>query len=343
MLVLSACGGSDRKLPIKAEFRTTCATMAKQTISGTDKLVQGRDGWLFVTSELLYVAAGSYIGEAARSANPKAPPQYADPVPAIADFNAQLEKRGIELYFVPIPVRPTIYPEGVLGAERLAGLGTVPDFNRHLRRLLATLRDRGVRVVDLGPRFRKNREHAERGSVFCPSSTHWTPYGASLASRALAGTIKERPWFEAVPKYEYRQRWVTKQYAGGTYKMLESATGESVEPDPIPMRRILLRTPSGNQRLELRNPDSPLIVMGDSNTIWWKGSQSALPHQLAFDLRFPVDVVSTKGGGANETRLNLARRIRAEPGYLDGKKAVIWCFSARALTGTDEGWIPIPL
>ena len=43
------------------------------------------------------------------------------------------------------------------------------------------------------------------------------------------------------------------------------------------------------------------------------------------------------------SRRNLARRVRAEPGYLDGKRAVIWCFSALALTGTEEGWIPIPL
>ena len=105
----------------------------------------------------------------------------------------------------------------------------------------------------------------------------------------------------------------------------------------------MLETESGKERLGLRNPDSPVIVMGDSNTIWWKNAQSALPHQLAFDLGFPVDVLSTQGGGANETRLNLVRRVRAEPGYLDGKKAVIWCFSARALTGTEEGWIPIPL
>jgi alginate O-acetyltransferase complex protein AlgJ len=343
MLVLAACGENERNAPIKAEFRAACTTIAKQTISGTEKLVQGRDGWLFVKSELRYVAAGSYIGEAARSANPNAPPQFAEPIPAIVDFNVQLEQRGIELYFVPIPVRPVIYPEGVLGAERLATLDSVPDFNRHLKKLLSTLRDRGVRVIDLGPRFRKQREHAGRGSVFYPSSTHWTPYGASLASHALANEITARPWYEAVPKYEYRQRWTTKEYSGGTYKAFESATGKSLKPDSISMRRILLRTPSGNQRLDLRNPDSPVIVMGDSNTIWWKGSQSALPHQLAFDLGFPVDVLSTKGGGANETRLNLSRRIRAEPGYLDGKRAVIWCFSARAFTGTEEGWIPIPL
>jgi hypothetical protein len=35
--------------------------------------------------------------------------------------------------------------------------------------------------------------------------------------------------------------------------------------------------------------------------------------------------------------------VRAEPEYLEGKSAVIWCFSARAFTNTGEGWIPIPL
>jgi alginate O-acetyltransferase complex protein AlgJ len=317
--------------------------MAETTIDGSEKLVQGREGWLFVKSELSYVAAGSYVGEAALSANPSAPPQYADPLPAIVDFNAQLERRGIELYFVPIPVRPVIFPEGVLGAERLSGFDAVPNFDRHFRKLLSALRDRDVRVIDLGSRFRQQREHDGHGSVFVPSSTHWTPYGASLASRALAREIATRPWYETVPKYEFRQRWITKEYSGGAYKAFQSATGQRLGPDSIPMRRILLRTPSGNQRLDLRYPESPVIVMGDSNTVWWKNSQSALPHQLAFDLGFPVDVLSTHGGGANETRLNLARRVRAEPSYLEAKRAVIWCFSARAFTGADEGWIPIPL
>lgn len=342
LLALTACGGDHREVPLKAEYRSACSAMARQTISGSEKLVEGRDGWLFVRSELDYLAAGRFTGEAAPTANPEAPPQHADPIPAIIDFNEQLEERGIELYFVPIPVRPAIYPEGVLGADRFAGREAVPNLDRRIQQVLSVLRESGVRVIDLTPRFLRLREHPEHGPVFNPSSTHWTPYGASLASRALAKEIAARPWYEAVPKNEFRQRWITKPYSAGTYKALESATGEKREPESIPRRRILLKTPTGNQRLELNNPDSPVIVMGDSNTVWWRGSQSALPHQLAFDLGFAVDVLSTKGGGANETRLNLIRRVRAEPGYLDGKLAVIWCFSARAFTNTDEGWIPIP-
>jgi len=74
-----------------------------------------------------------------------------------------------------------------------------------------------------------------------------------------------------------------------------------------------------------------------------KPSFAVFLDQLAFDLGFPVDLLSTRGGGANETRLNLMRRARVEPDYLDGKRAVIWCFSVRPFTNTEEGWIPIPL
>ena len=54
-------------------------------------------------------------------------------------------------------------------------------------------------------------------------------------------------------------------------------------------------------------------------------------------------MMSTKGGGANKARLNLVRRVRSEPAYLESKRVVIWCFSARAFTTTRGGWIPFPL
>ena len=57
-----------------------------------------------------------------------------------------------------------------------------------------------------------------------------------------------------------------------------------------------------------------MIVIGDSNTIFWKNFDSALPQILAFELGFPVDAFSINGGGANATRINLVRRIRSDPG-----------------------------
>jgi alginate O-acetyltransferase complex protein AlgJ len=287
--------------------------------------------------------APSFIGENATHANPKAPPKYADPVPVIVDFHRQLQERGIEMYFMPVPARPVIYPESVLGPEPFAHRKKIPNLHSSLQELLSVLRESGVRVFDVTPTFLSQREHPERGPVFCPSDTHWTPYGITLASKILAAEIKEMPWYGAVPKQRYRQRWTTKMHKGVLYHEYENASGSILEPDRVQMRRIMRETKKGLKNFGLHHPKSPVIVIGDSNATRWSKFRSGLPHSLAFELGFPVDVLSAAGGGANETRLNLVRKIRAEPEYLEGKRIVIWCFSARSFTNSRKGWIPIPL
>ena len=343
ILVLATCTCSDPNAELEEDFRSTSAVMATQQVANSTKIVLGRDGWVFVKGELEYVAAGSFVGDSAPAANPTAQPEHADPIPAILGFHRQLAERDIDLFVVPVPVRPAIYPEGVLGSEAFADREAIPNLDTPLIELITRLREEGVQVIDLAPRFLKQRQDPKHGPLFLRSETHWTPFGVSLAARAVADEIKDKSWYEGVVKLEFRQRWVEKTWTGGTYRGLERATGISHDLNPVQTRRIIVKTASGPERLEMRQPDSPVVVIGDSNTIWWRGSQSSLPHQLAFELGFPVDVLSTKGGGANETRINLVRHARSEPAYLESKRVVIWCFSARAFTNTGRGWIPIPL
>ena len=343
ILVLVACACSDPNAELEENFRSTSAVMATQVVANSKKTVLGREGWVFVKGELEYLATGSFVGDSAPAANPTARPEHADPIPAILDFHRQLAERGIDLFVVPVPVRPAIYPEGVLGSEAFADRAAIPNLDSPLEELVSRLREQGVQIIDLAPRFLKLRRDPKRGPLYLRSETHWTPFGVSLAARAVAAEIKDKPWYEGVVKLEFRQRWVEKTWAGGTYRALERATGIAHDLNPVQARRITVKTAAGLKRLEMRHPDSPVVVVGDSNTIWWRKFQSSLPHQLAFELGFPVDVLSTKGGGANETRLNLVRHARSEPAYLESKRVVIWCFSARAFTNTGKGWIPIPL
>ena len=341
VLATFACG--DRDAELREEFRIESLALADQRLPGAKKVIQARDGWILHESELEYVNAGSFIGENATIANPNAPPAHADPVPVIVDFHRQLEARDIEMYFLPVPVRPVVFPESVLGTEAFAGREVVPKLHDSLQEALSILRQRGVRVVDVTAMFLKRREDPRRGPVFLPTETHWTPYGISLAAKRLAAKIKVRPWYEAVPKHEFSQRWDTIKHRSLIFKRYEEATGEVLQPETAQLRRIHLKTEAGKKKIELENPQSPVIVMGDSNTNFWKDPESALPQILAFELGFPVDLISVAGGGANDARLNLMRKIRAEPEYLDGKRAVIWCFSARALTNTRRGWLPVPI
>ena len=343
MLILAAYACADHDAELREEFRAASLSLADRRMPGSERIVLGFDGWLLSWGELQYLKAGSYIGDAALQSNRHAPPEYADPLPAIGDFHHQLQERGIELFVVPVPVRPVIYPESVLGPEPFANRETIPNLDLALQELCSALRESGVRVVDITSTFLSRRNHPKRGPVFCPSDTHWTPYGISMAAQILAAEIKQRPWFEAVPKQKYRQRWTTKKHNGHLYRDYEMVSGTALEPDPVRMRRITSETENGRERLGFDHPQSPVIVIGDSNTIHWSRSRSGLPHSLAFELGFPVDVLSIPGGGANQSRLNLIRKIRAEPAYLEGKHVVIWCFSARTFTNTREGWIPMPL
>lgn len=337
---LSAC--SDRNAELEAELRTASSAMADHRVAHSKRVVLGREDWVLVAKELRYLAKPSYVGDTAPAANPTAPPEHADPIPAIVDFHRQLAERDIDLYVVPIPLRPSIYPEAVLGSEPFAKRQAIPDLDSHLRELVSGLREQGVRVIDLAPTFLAARQKPEHGPLFLHAETHWTPYSISLAARALADEIEDQPWYVGIPKLEISQRWVEEMWIGGTNRALEQATGVAQDPGPVQVRKVVLRADSGPQLVEMSHPDSPVLVIGDSNAFWWDEFQSALPHQLTFELGFPVDTLPTKGGGANKARLNLVRRVRSDPTYLDSKRVIVWCFSARTFTITRNGWIPIP-
>ncbi len=341
LFAIFACADPDAEL--RQEFRAASLELAAQVEPDLQKAIVGRDGWILHSGEVRYLTAGTYVGEDAQQINDFPPPELADPVPAIVGFNKQLAERGVELYFVPVPERPVIFPESVLGGEVFAKRETTPNLHPFLQEVVATLRAQGVQVIDLTQTLLSQRESPMGRSVYYPSETHWTPYGLALAARELAAEIKQKPWYEAVPKHVYRQRWIMRDHRGGMFRDYEEETGIALEPDHVSIRRVWLKTEEGRVRLDLQNPQSPVIVMGDSNTTFWGKFDSALPHHLAFELGFPVDMLSSKGGGANETRINLVRRMRAEPDYLANKRVVIWCLSARTFTNARQGWVPISM
>jgi alginate O-acetyltransferase complex protein AlgJ len=87
--------------------------------------------------------------------------------------------------------------------------------------------------------------------------------------------------------------------------------------------------------------------MGDSHCLVFQAgddmlaSSAGLPSQLAMELQLPIDWIGVRGSGARPARIQLFRRAR-KPGYLAGKKVVIWCFSAREFTEAS-GWGKIPV
>ena len=342
-LVFAAFACADPDAELRQEFREASLALAVQYPPGSKTAVEGRNGWILHSREVNYLTAGNSVGDIAAQANDDSPAEYSEAVSVIINFHRQLEQRGIELYFVPVPERPVIYPESILGPEPFAHRKVIPNLHSFLQEVLSVLQDRGVKVLDLTHLYLSQREGPNGRAVYCRSETHWTPHAIALAAKVLAAKINEKPWFAAIPKNDFHQRWMLREHSGSMYRSYEEETGAVLEPDEVSIRSVRLEKDGERVRIKLNNPQSPVIVMGDSNTIFWNGVDSALPHHLAWELGFPVDVFASKGGGANVSRLNLIRKIRSEPEYLDGKRVVIWCLSARTFTNPKQSWIPVAI
>ena len=105
-------------------FRAACAALADAADKADRMVVAGRDDWRFLTKELRHVGVGEFWGGAAVKVSRANNPKYADPLPAIVDFNDQLKKLGIELLLVPVPPKAVVYPgnirAGIWGGEAAA-------------------------------------------------------------------------------------------------------------------------------------------------------------------------------------------------------------------------------
>jgi alginate O-acetyltransferase complex protein AlgJ len=300
----------------------------------------GHENWVILVDELRYATSGQFWGDAALTTNPRVRPALVDPLPAIVGYQQLLAELGVELIVAPVPIRPAVYPESVVSGTAIAQ-NALPGIHRPQQEFFELLRASGIQVVDFTPLFVDNR-FGPTGPVFCPTESHWTGSGIVLAAHKLAGEITSKSWYTKVAKVEFSTEWKTKPHIGNLYRVNKDQLPKHVrEPDQMAFR-VVREVARPDSSIELRNPDSPVILLGDSNTLFLSEDEASLAHQLAFELGFPVDLVAVKGGGATAARINLLRTLQGSPGYLDNKKTVIWVFAARSFTGRD-GWFQIPM
>jgi alginate O-acetyltransferase complex protein AlgJ len=172
----------------------------------------------------------------------------------------------------------------------------------------------------------------------CKQDSHWSPAATKLAAQSIARAIKGQPWYVA-PKRKIERTEEAIEVQGDLAQLLK----DNREPrEKLTIERIRL---DGNPVMDHR--DSPIILMGDSHTIVYHepinggiaANDAGLLDHLAAELGIAPDMTGVLGSGANASRITLARR----KDNLAGKKCVIWCFAARELTESAQGWLKIPV
>jgi len=325
---------------IAERLRTAYQSVLIRTLGqGTEKIVIGRDGFLFFRKEVDLASGPGFlsrrIGPVRGISNTGGVKnKTSDVIRVILDYQQQLSARGIRLVLAPIPVKPVIYPEKVWpGYSTAAG----PAWNRDYPVFLRQLRDAGVDVMDVT----EDLWHAKSSGplLFLKQDTHWSPAGLIIVVQSLAKHLK--PLLSAGDGLKLASRSKSVSHYGDLMRMLDT------EPmgNPSPKESIVI-----DQVLEGGQPvkggdDAPVLLLGDSFSnvfsrpdLGW-GEGAGLGEQLTMALNTRVQVIAQNGGGATGSRETLVQK----PEALRHKKIVLWTFSSRDLFDEAIVWERVPL
>jgi alginate O-acetyltransferase complex protein AlgJ len=330
--LVALCAGAAPDEDSAARFTRECAALAGQ---GEGQVVRGSDGWLFLRNELRHLSAAPFWRTEPVTEAGADPAGKDDPLTAILDTKSQLDKLGIRLILVPVPAKAAIYPDKLLKDFKADPAVRLDARNAEFYRLLAA---RGVDVLDLGPAFAAARNDAE-GALFCRQDSHWSGRACAIAARMIAEKLKAEPWLKGATGTVFTATAAEARIEGDLKAMLNDA---SLPPETVALRKVELN----GAPLEPAER-SPVLLMGDSHCLVFQAggdmlaTSSGLASQLALELGMPVDWIGVRGSGARPARIQLFRRAKT-PGYIESKKVVVWCFTAREFTEAS-GWGIVPV
>lgn len=291
------------------------------------KALEGSDGFLFFRQSLSFVVSGD-IERQRKGKNP---------LPVIVEFKRELEARGVDFLFVPVPTKEEIFPEHLdESGKALIGKPIQPYF----RKFLASLSTAGVEVVDLLPAYLAARREKEAGlePLYQRQDTHWTDRGLQIAADLLSARVKKYPWYAALKPHA--QRYSVKdtpfERFGDLHSRLPEAKKSKYKPEKLVAEQVLAQAGGFYEDDE----QSPIVVLGDSYTGVYQlmdAEHAGLSAHLARRVGYPADLVMSYGGGPN-VRNKLLRRGKEA---LESKRVVIWVMTARDLYDYWEDWEPL--
>jgi alginate O-acetyltransferase complex protein AlgJ len=307
-------------------FHTELRRQLKATPAAV-KGFTGDDGFLFYRNGFDYIAGGD-LERQKRGKNP---------LPIIIEWKELLARQGVDFLFVPVPDKAEVYADKVAGKAGGDLVGKV--VNPWGRKLLADLSRAGVETIDLLRPYLddRKREPGAAEPLYQRQDTHWTPRGMALAADAIAARIKRYPWYaELKERKKYGLRAASFKRYGDLHARLPDAAKKAYQPEALTARQVV--GPDGT--LYVDDPDSPLVVLGDSFTGVLELTDcehAGVSAHLARHLGVPVDLVMSYGGGPNVRHKLMRRGVEG----LSSKRLVVWIMTARDLYNYWENWEPL--
>jgi hypothetical protein len=305
--------------------------------AGDRPVIAGSDEWLHLRSELQFLASEPFWGGQAES--PKT-----DPFASIVDLHNRLSELDIQLILAPAPPRAVVYADTLFDELPTDEHGLPLRLDPTLQAFYEALREEGVTVVDTTDAFIAARQNeTELGRVCCQQDTHWSPRGLALTASAVYAALTadgEPEWFEDL---EYADISPAEPqaltYVGDMADRLDGFAGQQTT-DMITIIN------NGEEPLTF-DSSSPILLLADSHGLVFSSGKdmhsehAGFGEHLSLEFGLPIDLMAQKGSG-DAVRRNLARRFIQKPNEAEGKRVLIYTFTARTFT-TGRNWTPVPL
>jgi alginate O-acetyltransferase complex protein AlgJ len=314
------------------------AAISHAGVSGVEKVYRGGDGWLFYEPDVRYVTGGSFLEDAADTAQAARLRQSQilrqhDPIAAIVDFKNQLAARGVQLVIVPTPVKPSVQPEMMWSGA--AG----PVENLSFAKFKTDMEARGILIFDVTDQL---AAAAKKGSPqYLARDTHWRPEAMELAATDLAQFVSAHVQLPQTLGIEFGRGESQLRGRGDLANMLESKNPDDLEAVTIHP----IRQPDGQPWAPHDN--AAILWLGDSfsniysaGEMGW-GQSAGFAEQFSYLAGRPLDALRRNDNGAFASRQMLADELARGNDRLAGKKLVIWQFADRELSQGD--WKKIEL
>jgi alginate O-acetyltransferase complex protein AlgJ len=168
--------------------------------------------------------------------------------------------------------------------------------------------------------------------------THWSARGLELAAQLIAARIQRYPWYAelAAHKRTYSTKDASFTRFGDLHSRLPEAQQKRFKPETLPAHQVV----GPNDALYEDDPDSPIVILGDSFTGVYQltdAEHAGLSAHIARAIGYPVDLVMSYGGGPNVRHKLLRRGEQA----LKQKQLVVWVMADRDLFNYWEDWEPL--
>jgi len=300
--------------------------------------VRGSDPeWFFLVHELKQIAAGKFWEKPWK----EVAENKTDPLPSLLEFQKLLANKGIKLIVAPIPAKASIYPDKF--SPHFA-----PGDVQSLTPLLDRFRKAGLNIIDLEPMLLARRKAAPGDLLYCAQDAHFSPLACELISdyifEQLDGVEEVANSDNELSRSPVELLKIVGDQVRGTKWEKE------VEPETLNVRYAGRKM--GGKIVPVKpDPNSPVLLLGDSHTLVFQEGQRAGMHcrgaglfdHLSQRFGFPIDLVGVRGSGIVQARKQLYYKAAANDNYWAAKKIVIWVFSTREFTQSYDRMDSIPI